>query len=240
MTELYTKNAWGCLESRSGATSTIHRTEQLRGQLPQFFSKFNIKSILDCGCGDWTWMSDVDLSDIQYIGVDIVDPLIDYLQSKFSKPGIRFQKMDVMEDPSETADVWFVRDLLCLYPSSSYSLFFQRFLESNSNYIAISSIDTDEPNDIGIMGIWRRLNLKSAPFALKHPIHILLDGKQWNRQKYMFVYSKDQIQTWFDTDPFRPIPEAPLQSTPVDTRDMNAYKLANIPLRLRSMNDHRG
>jgi len=238
MTELYTKNAWGSDESRSGTTSTLHRTEQLRGQLPQFFAKFEIKSILDCGCGDWTWMSQVDLSDIEYIGVDVVDSLLDYLQSKYARPGVRFQKLDVMEDPPETADVWFVRDLLCLYPNTSYTLFFQRFLESNSKYIAITSIDTDEPNDIGILGIWRRLNLKVSPFTLKHPVYILLDGKQWNRQKYIYVFSKEQIQVWFDTEPFRPIPEAPPMSTPADTRDMNAYKLSNIPLRLRSLRDH--
>jgi hypothetical protein len=240
MTELYTKNAWGSQESRSGSTSTSHRTEQLRGQLPQFFSKFEIQSVLDCGCGDWTWMSEVDLTGIEYMGVDIVDPLLDYLQTKYTKPSIRFQKMDVMEDPSEKADVWFARDLLCLYPNSSYKLFFQRFLESDSKYIALSTVDTDEPNDPGILGIWRRLNLKEPPFALKHPVYILLDGKQWNRQKYMHVFTREQIQTWMDTEPFKTTVEALPSNIPLDTRDMNAYKLSNIPLRLRSMRDHMG
>jgi hypothetical protein len=240
MSDIYTRSAWGSQESRSGPSSTSQRTEQLRGQLPQLFSKFNIQSILDCGCGDWSWMSEVDLTNIEYIGVDIVDPLLDYLQTKYKFPNVRFQKMDVMEDPAETADLWFVRDLLPLYPTSTYTHFFQRFLESNSKYIALTSIETDEPNDTGVLGIWRTLNLREAPFSLKHPISILPDGKQWRRQKYMLVFSRDQIQTWMDTDPFRPIVEAPPQSTPHDTRDMNAYKLSNIPLRLRSLHDHRG
>ena len=240
MTDFYTRNAWGSSETRSGPTSTINRTEQLRGQLPHFFSKFQIKSMLDCGCGDWNWMAEVDLSEIEYIGVDIVDPLIDYLQTRYAKENIRFQKLDVMEDPPEKADLWFARDLLCLYPYSSYALFFTRFLESDSPFLAISSIDSEEPNDFGILGIWRRLNIKEAPFALKHPVHIMTDGKQWNRQKYMLVFTRDQIQTWMDTDPFKPIPEVGLQSNSLDTRDTNAYKLSNIPLRLRSLNDHMG
>lgn len=240
MTDLYTRNAWGSQESRSGPTSTSQRTEQLRGQLPELFKKFSIQSILDCGCGDWTWMSEVDLSNIDYVGADIVDPLLDYLQTKYKSPNIRFQKLDVMEDPAETADLWFVRDLLPLYPTSAYKLFFQRFLESDSKYIALSSVESDEPNDSGVLGIWRRLNIKEQPFSLKHPIYIMPDGKQWRRQKYMLVFSRDQIQTWLDTDPFRPIAEVPQQNTALDTQGMNAYKLSNIPLRLRSLNDHRG
>ena len=240
MTDIYTRNAWGSQESRSGPTSTTHRTEQLRDQFQTFLKKFEIQSILDCGCGDWNWMSLVDLSNIDYLGVDIVDPLLDYLQTKFTKPNIRFQKMDVMEDPSESADVWFVRDLLCLYPFISYSLFFTRFLESNSKYIALSTVDSDEQNDPGILGIWRRLNIKEPPFTLKHPIYIMTDGKQWGRQKYILVFSRDQIQTWMDTEPFKTTSEAPPSSIPLDIQGMNAYKLSNIPLRLRSLNDHRG
>lgn len=240
MTDIYARNAWGSQESRSGPTSTSQRTEQLRSQLPEFFKKFNIKSILDCGCGDWMWMSEVDLSDIEYIGADIVDSLLDYLRSKYKVLNVRFQKMDVMEDPAETADLWFVRDLLQLYPVSNYNLFFQRFLESESKYIAISSVDTNETNDYGVLGIWRKLNIKEAPFFLKHPIYSMPDGKQWRIQKYMHVFSRVQIQTWMDTDPFRPTVEALPESTPLDTQDMNAYKLSNIPLRLRSMHDHKG
>ena len=240
MTDLYTRNAWGSQESRSGSTSTFQRTEDIRRHLPDFFKRFEITSILDCGCGDWAWMSAVDLTNIDYLGVDIVDPLLDYLQTNFTKPNIRFQKMDVMEDPAETADLWFVRDLLPLYPTESYKLFFERFLESNSKYIAITTVDAEEPNDPGILGIWRKLNLFLAPFYLKHPLHTLPDGYQWRRQKNMFVFSREQIQTWLDTDPFKPIAAVPVSNTLHDTQDMNAYKLSNIPLRLRSLHDHRG
>ena len=241
MTDIYTKNAWGCQESRSGSTSTLERTEELRKQLHLFFETFEIKSILDCGCGDWTWMSHVDLSNVEYLGVDIVDPLLEYLQTNYAKgTSIQFQKMDVMEDPPETADIWLVRDLLCLYPVSSYGVFFKRFLESGSKYIALTSVETEEPNDAGILGIWRKLNLKTPPFGLDTPIYSMTDGKQWNKQKSLCVFTREQIQQWIDTQQTNSISEVLPQNSSVDTRDMNAYRLSNIPLRLRSLHDHRG
>ena len=240
MTEIYTRAAWGSQELRSGPCSSLERTQELRSQLSLFFQTFQIQSILDCGCGDWTWMSQVDLSEIKYIGVDIVDPLLEYLQTKYSTPTVQFQKVDVMEDPPETADLWLVRDLLCLYPISSYSLFFKRFLESGSKYIALSSVESEEANDPGILGIWRKLNLNLPPFELDTPIYSMADGKQWNSNKKLVIFTREQIQEWLDKQPTNSISEALPQNNSDDTRDMNAYRLSNIPLRLRSLHDHTG
>ena len=38
--------------------------------------KYQIKSILDIPCGDFYWMKGLDLKNINYVGADIVAPLI--------------------------------------------------------------------------------------------------------------------------------------------------------------------
>ena len=57
-------------ESLSGAGSSFDATENIRRELPILLSEFNIRSMLDLPCGDFYWMSQIDLQDIKYIGGD--------------------------------------------------------------------------------------------------------------------------------------------------------------------------
>jgi hypothetical protein len=75
-TEIYNNNGWCSPESRSGNGSELKNTIKLRSELPYLFVKYNIKSILDIPCGDFNWMKEVDLTNIEYKGADIVESLI--------------------------------------------------------------------------------------------------------------------------------------------------------------------
>jgi hypothetical protein len=194
MTDIYKNNKWGCKSSVSGPSSTLEKTSQLRLNLPTFFKNYTIQSILDCGCGDFTWMKDVNLTEIQYLGVDIVEPLITKNQSLYTNKSRHFQKMDLLEDPPEQADLWIARDFFCICTFLQIKQFFMKFLESESNYLAISSIETESPNKDGLFGDWRKINLLTPPFSLQYPTIRIEDGIQWFCQKYLHVYTRNQIQ----------------------------------------------
>ncbi len=83
-TNYYKKNTWGDPESRSGTGSTLEHTARLRSQLPGFFEKYKIQSVLDAPCGDFNWLQHVERGSLRYIGGDIVLPMIHENNRKFA------------------------------------------------------------------------------------------------------------------------------------------------------------
>lgn len=74
--DIYQNNRWGSSESRPGSGSELRTTDTLREELPKLLRYLNVKSMLDLPCGDYNWMSEVDLGGIFYRGADIVEELI--------------------------------------------------------------------------------------------------------------------------------------------------------------------
>ena len=95
-TEIYEKNLWTSQESNSGAGSELKNTEVIRREIPEVIKKFGIKSILDIPCGDFNWMKSVDLSEVSYMGADIVESLVEINNKKFD--GVNFQVLDIIQD----------------------------------------------------------------------------------------------------------------------------------------------
>ena len=60
---------------KSGPGSSVHATDSLRRYLPSILDEIAAKTLLDVGCGDFTWMNRIDLRQ-SYIGVDIVPSVI--------------------------------------------------------------------------------------------------------------------------------------------------------------------
>jgi hypothetical protein len=76
-TKIYNNNSWQGDFSRSGPSSNLRRTEELRKNLPILIKKFKINSLLDLPCGDFAWFKElINKLDISYIGGDVVDELI--------------------------------------------------------------------------------------------------------------------------------------------------------------------
>lgn len=225
-TDIYLKNSWGCKESRSGPSASLERTTALRTALPGLFSELGIQSILDCGCGDWNWMRQVDLTGIQYLGCDIIQPLVQTLQETFSAPTVNFQVLNLLQDPPDTADLWLARDLCCLFSSEDIWKFFQQFLDSESNYLAITSIENEEQYQETLTGSWIPLNLRAAPFSMPPPMLELEDGEQWLLKKSLLIYERQQIVDWIHERAVNT--EAPEE--PKEPKDRNAHLVNNIPL----------
>jgi hypothetical protein len=229
-TRAYLKNSWGSKESRSGPSASLERTAALRTALPGLFRELEIKTVLDCGCGDWNWMRHVDLSGIQYVGCDIVQPLIQSLQETFSAPTVNFQVLNLIQDPPDTADLWLARDLCSLFSSEDTWLFIQKFLESQTKYLAITSVETEEPYQDTFTGAWTPRNLLAAPFSMSAPLYELDDGEQWFQKKSLFVYERQHILDWIQTKAAKfELVTAPQEPEP--PKDRNAHLVNNIPLR---------
>jgi hypothetical protein len=233
-TRAYLKNSWGSKESRSGPSASLERTAALRTALPDLFRELEIQSVLDCGCGDWNWMRHVDLTGIQYIGCDIVQPLIQSLQETFSVSTVNFQVLNLLQDPPDTADLWLARDLCSLFSTEDTWQFFQKFLESESKYLAITSVETEEPYQDTFTGAWTPRNFLAAPFSMPLPLHDLDDGEQWFLKKSLFVYERQQILDWIQTKAAKFELVTPQEPEP--PKERNIHPINNIPLRKMKLN----
>src|ERR1017187_6795693 len=61
--------------SLSGLGSELVNTDKVGRELQRLLTELNTQTLLDLGCGDFTWMKQVQLL-CRYVGVDIVPDLI--------------------------------------------------------------------------------------------------------------------------------------------------------------------
>jgi len=84
-TWIYKNNYWQSKESVSGTGSTLKSTENLRKELPKLIRQLSIKTVFDAPCGDFNWMKHLlPTINVSYIGGDIVRPLIDSHNEKYT------------------------------------------------------------------------------------------------------------------------------------------------------------
>ncbi|MET0213205.1 MAG: class I SAM-dependent methyltransferase, partial [Vicinamibacterales bacterium] len=74
------------------------------------FERLNIGTVLDAPCGDWNWMRHVDLSRVNYVGVDVVLQVIESHNRMFTTKGVQFLRADIAQDTLPKADLIICRD----------------------------------------------------------------------------------------------------------------------------------
>jgi hypothetical protein len=191
--EYYTTNAWSSEESVSGAGSTLAATTSLRAALPGLVSDLDIKSLIDAPCGDFHWMREVDLPLNEYIGGDIVEPLIDRLNVEYANDRRRFMVLDLITDPIPSADALFCRDLFLHLSFAQIESIRENFLRSDCQYLIASTYpDIDVHFDI-VTGQARPVNMLRAPFNWPEPIRILQDDPYEHMTRQMGVWRRDQL-----------------------------------------------
>jgi len=173
---IYQTNLWFDAESRSGTGSNLDETAQLRASLPHLLRRLNTRRLLDVPCGDFNWMSHVDLSGIEYIGGDIVEPLIETNRERYGSAARRFLKVDVINGPLPKADVILCRDCLVHFSFANIIAAFRTMKSSGAEYLLTTTFPAREDNKNIVDGDWRPLNLEASPFLLTAPIEVIVEG----------------------------------------------------------------
>lgn len=180
-THIYEHNSWGSHESRSGNGSTLNHTETIRSQLPKLIAQWNIKTILDAPCGDFNWMSAINLSGIErYIGFDIVSLLIQKNRERYSAPDREFRVVDIVNDSLPCVDLIICRDCVQHLTDQDVFRLFANIKRSTSRYLLVSNYPKNtENNDIEQIYSTARItyrNLLRAPFNFPKPLSIIDEG----------------------------------------------------------------
>ena len=172
---IYETNLWSDAESRSGAGSNLEATASLRAALPPLLRRLDVRRLLDVPCGDFNWMSHVDLSGIDYTGGDIVESVIEANRERYESAARRFMKVDLTSGPLPEADVILCRDCLVHFSFANIIAAFRTMKASGAQYLLTTTfIDRQSNKDI-VDGDWRPLNLEQSPFLLPAAHSVILE-----------------------------------------------------------------
>lgn len=170
---VYDENLFKGRLSRSGEGSDLVQTEIIRNELPKLIKEFNIQSMLDAPCGDWYWMKETKLNVPQYIGVDIVERLINKNQQEFASEQVSFQCLNLVSDKLPKVDLIFSRDCLVHLSYQDAINMLRNFKLSGAKYLLTTTFtDRKQNEDLG-SGFWRTLNLQLAPFGFPAPLKLI-------------------------------------------------------------------
>jgi SAM-dependent methyltransferase len=196
--EKYSRNLWKSKETVSGPGSTEKSTENLISSLRLLLAELNVKSILDAGCGDFSWMKNIISDEIDYTGIDVVDELIKINLQKYQAPNIRFIKKDIASERLPGADLIICRDVLVHYSINDIKQTLRNFVKSGSQYVLTTSFEECRNNEEIFTGGWRSLNLEIEPFNLPAPqrrIYEMMDKEgKYFPDKHLALWKLQEIK----------------------------------------------
>jgi glycosyltransferase involved in cell wall biosynthesis len=175
-TEVYEKNIFRGSVSRSGEGSDLVQTAIIRREIPALVEELGIKTFLDAPCGDWYWMKEVDLPVERYIGLDIVEALVEKNQKIFGSEKVSFQCINLAEGELPKADLVFSRDCLVHLSFADSLKIIANFKRSGAKYLLTTTFTSRTKNEDLGDGFWRPLNKQLAPFNFPEPIRLINEG----------------------------------------------------------------
>lgn len=176
-TDIYRKNLWDGVESRSGRGSDLDNTECIRLALPAVLAEFGVTSLLDAPCGDFHWMQHVDLRGVRYVGGDIVAALIADNQRRFGRPDREFRTLDITKDELPHVDLVFCRDCFFHLSFADIRAAIRNFQRSGAAYLMATTLEVNEPTVDIPSGSFRPLNLMAAPLLLPKPLRLVRENE---------------------------------------------------------------
>jgi SAM-dependent methyltransferase len=169
--QIYSRGIWlnrNAHDVLSGAGSRLEATVDIRAGLPALLARIAARSIVDVGCGDFTWMQHVALG-VKYIGVDVVQSVVDTNQRLYGSAQRNFRCVDAVAEPLPPTDAVLCREVLFHLSFADAQKLLENIKTSGARYlIATTDTATSFNSDIRT-GDFRLLNLRKRPFRFPAP-----------------------------------------------------------------------
>lgn len=178
----------GKIETYSGPGSLLENTDLLIENLNKFIREFNIKSIIDAPCGDFNYMSKVNLDNINYLGLDVSKNAINRCNAKNQKSNISVRVSDATNESLPYADLILIKDLFLHLSFEHIKKILDNVKSSGCKYFATSryshgnEINKDKSSSLTA----RSIEITTEPFNFNYPIifktyytSLHLTTKQW-------------------------------------------------------------
>ena len=162
-TQIYAQNIWGC---GSGDGSLPGNTEGYRKFLERFIRDRQIKSVVDYGCGDWQFSRLIDWDGVRYLGLDIVDSLIEHNLKTYRKDNITFEVLDGTPVELPDAELIILKDVLQHWSHQSIRSFLPKIAKYKFALITNCVNPYGRTFNYDILdGDYRPLDLTRPPFS---------------------------------------------------------------------------
>jgi len=177
-TDVYKNGIWLQNKSRSGAGSDDENTKILKQEFVKLINELKIDTLLDLGCGDFTWMKSIidDLEIKKYMGIDIVESVISDNIKKYGSDKVDFVQANIINTILPQSDLILCRDVL-LHLSFEYVISFFKNINNFQFKYLLTTTFTDEnrenKNLVVNKGYWTPFNLQKKPFNLPKPKQII-------------------------------------------------------------------
>ncbi len=208
--DVFEKKSWEQEDKgkpRSGPGSTLPRTRRLRRALPGLLRDYNVRTFLDGACGDWNWMTAVDLSGVKYIGGDISKELVDEVKARHGNRDRKFVHLDLTSSKLPKADMIMVRECLIHLTDQSRWDVFANIHKAKIPYMLLTVDLVDENIPLERDGQHRNFNPMMAPFNFPDPVHHIPESSAdlkmsdvtspdvgpWKRRRVMALWSHEQL-----------------------------------------------
>lgn len=108
-TQIYSQGSWD-EKGFSASGSPIELMGDYVEFLQNFLDEYQIRSVVDVGCGDWAFSRYIDWSDIEYLGIDVVRYVVERNQNLFGGPSVSFMHGNAAAMELPKADLLICKD----------------------------------------------------------------------------------------------------------------------------------
>ncbi len=193
-TNIYENKIWGDNENNnysgsSGPGSDIENNKKYIELLKNFINEYNIKNIVDLGCGDFRIGKLLyDDLNIIYTGYDTYKKVIDYNITQYPEQKYNFKHLDFYTNKESIieGDMCILKDVIQHWSLKEIYIFLDYLTESKKfKYILlINCCNQKKDNEDCVIGDWRQLSCNFLPL------------KKYNAIK-MYNYNSKEISIIF-------------------------------------------
>jgi len=130
-------------------------------------------------------MSQVELGEIDYVGIDIVPEVITSNKEKY--PGKKFLLADIIQDPLPSSDLVLCKDCFIHLRNKDVARVIGNFKNCGIKWMLASTYPVDFNKQI-LTGHYRPVNLELTPFNLPAPIEKIADHAHDGTERYLGLW----------------------------------------------------
>ena len=162
--KIYKEDLW---QDGSGGGSKVENVGEYVDVLQKYIDKPEVKTVVDLGCGDWQFSKFLDLSSVLYLGVDVVDSVIDSNINLYSASNIDFISRDITTYEVPQVDLIICKDVLQHLCNKDVISVLVKIIKSSKFALITNDFYPESTSNIDIdNGGYRYLDLTLSPFFL--------------------------------------------------------------------------
>ena len=179
-TNIYEKELWGRGKG-SGAGSRPKFNAPYITFLENFLRDNNIKSVIDFGCGDWQFSQYIDWGNVNYLGLDVVDSVIENNKKQF--PKYSFISDTTVFPYLENRELILIKDVIMHWPNEEIISFLDKLITYDIKILLINQFGQGKNRRLKRVGGFSSIDYDKFPLN-KYNSELIFT---WNNRQAVLI-----------------------------------------------------